>query len=63
MKLRNTNICLNDDELFEGWYCPRCGQRCYQPLTHWIQPLIYKEKYAPFFPKNNSPLSGLSRNA
>ena len=42
MNLRQARICLNDDEVFEGEHCPRCGQKCFAFLTAWIKPSIFK---------------------
>ena len=37
--LKNKKILLNDEEIFEGSHCPKCGRQDFAPIISWIGPL------------------------
>ena len=55
MKLKETRICLNCDEIHKGEKCPRCGIGPSTWLTTWINPL-YVEHFLTNFRKAQESL-------
>lgn len=40
MKLSQTKVCINCDEVFEeGFSCPKCSSAVFMPLSRWLTPL------------------------
>lgn len=44
MKLEKAKICLDDDTVFEGRFCPTCGKEDGWRLDTWVKPLHLKRK-------------------
>lgn len=47
MKLINAKLCLDCDEVFEGNYCPRCGEGRGWHIELWLRPMREARKEAP----------------
>ena len=48
MKLKEARICIDCDEVFEGWACPKCGSEQVVYLNAWLLPPEEKERYFGF---------------